>query len=245
MSIYNFTILDESSDLIVVDKPAPLQVYARKPTDPPGLLEGLRELLIYDLANGATLSIINRLDRETSGVVLIAKNHATASRLHKSLQNRRARKTYHAIIHGTADTPDWTCDAPLRRRGEFIEDAEVWVEQAPHPHGKPARTTFRVLQQAGEFSLIEARPETGRTHQIRVHLKETGHPIAGDKLYGIHGRQPYLELTTTGKITTPLPLPRQALHCHRMEIPGIGIWTAPTPPEFLALLEDTPNIPQI
>ena len=112
--VLDFSVVDESADWIVVNKPAPLQIHPSKPDGPPTLWHGLRALLAYDLANGAALSIINRLDRETSGLVLIAKNPATARAINKAMMRREIRKEYAALVTGWPEADQWTTDAPIR-----------------------------------------------------------------------------------------------------------------------------------
>jgi 23S rRNA pseudouridine1911/1915/1917 synthase len=236
-----FSVIDETPDLIVVDKPAPLQVHPKVPGGPPTLLDGLRDLLAFEVANGARLSVINRLDRETSGVVVVAKNPDAARALHHAMANRAVAKQYLALVWGWPAAGEWECQAPLRRRSESVAPgtAPVWVEQCVDPGGAPAHTRFEVLARVERqttnghrFALVRAHPETGRTHQVRVHLAHAGHPVVGDKLYGLPGRQCYLEFVANGWSTTlerSLLLPRQALHCERMEFPGAGSWEAPLP----------------
>ena len=120
----NFSVLDETEDYIVVDKPAPLLVHPSVPGNPPTMLDGLEGLLAFDLANGAALSIINRLDRETSGVVLVAKNRKWASRFAKAMERRQVKKEYLAIVWDWPGEDDFTIDAPIRRKGE--------IEDSPH-----------------------------------------------------------------------------------------------------------------
>ncbi len=240
----DFTVIDESDDLIVVDKPAPLLVHPSVPGNPPTLLDGLQGLLAYEIANGATLSIINRLDRETSGVVLVAKNKATARRLGLAMQRRQVAKEYVALVHGHPPQDRFHVDSPILRAGE-IGESEVWVKQIPHPDGAPSHTGFEVLRRAGPLpgdplgrptSLVRCRPQTGRMHQIRVHLKHAGLPIVGDKIYG-PDEGCYLEFIETGwndRLARVLLLPRQALHCARMAIPGFGEWHAPLPAALAA-----------
>ena len=224
--IPDFRVVAESPDWIVVDKPAPLQVHPAKPDSPPTLLDGLEQLLAYEMANGARLSLINRLDRETSGLVLVAKNRDTARVLGKAMMRRQIAKKYLALVHGWPGPDDFVIDAPLRRRGEFDPGTPVRLMQAVHPQGAPSRTEFRVVRRwrrpgpSGEesVSLIEARPVTGRMHQIRVHLSHAGHPVVGDKLYGPGGAARYLEFIESGwteVLAATLRLPRHALHsCH-------------------------------
>lgn len=250
MSIRNdtaFTLIDEADEYIVIDKPAPLQIHPGAPNGPPTLWHGLRDLLSYEIANGGQVSIINRLDRETSGVVLVAKTRNSARLLGMAMQERRMHKTYTALVHGWPDWQELTLDAPLLRAGE-VRESPIWVKQAVHERGVPCRTHFRIKQKGCygtlRLSLIEAKPETGRMHQIRAHLHHLGFPIVGDKLYGLDERC-YLEFIETGwtpALEEKLILPRQALHSTRLAS-GIEsyppFWEAPLPAAFTALI--TPN----
>lgn len=241
----HFTVLDETPDYIVVDKPAPLKIHPSTPDGVPTLWDGLRDLLAYEIANGGQISIINRLDRETSGVVLAAKNARAARRFGLAMQRRQARKTYLALAHGWPDWRERRLDAPLRRAGE-VEPSEIWVRQTVHPDGAPCLTEFRVLEKRqaafGPVALIEARPLTGRMHQIRVHLAHLGHPVVGDKIYGPDPRA-YLDFIAHGwteDLARRLHSPRHLLHSHRLEIETEDhetalAWTTPPPLEWEAL----------
>jgi 23S rRNA pseudouridine1911/1915/1917 synthase len=223
----DFRTIDETDDYIVVDKPAFLLTHPTKPDQPVTLWKQLRELLAFEIANGGQVSIVNRLDRETSGLVLVAKTSAAARRFGLLMQEQRVHKEYLAIVW---DWPDWETkmvDAPLDRQGKHRQSA-IWLKQTIHPNGAPAVTEFRVerrfekqsvtdhsspgasrlpLPSRGEdngegcapnkFALIRAIPKTGRTHQIRVHLASVGHPIVGDKIYGPDEKL-YLEFIETG-----------------------------------------------
>lgn len=247
MSIRNdtaFTLIDETDAYIVVNKPAPLQIHPGAPHGAPTLWHGLRDLLSYEIANGGQVSIINRLDRETSGVVLVAKTHDAARLFGMAMQERRMQKTYTALVHGWPDWQELTLDAPLLRAGE-VRESPIWVKQTVHERGVPCRTRFRVMQRDSNgtlrLSLIEAQPETGRMHQIRAHLHHLGFPIVGDKLYGLD-EQCYLEFIETGwtpALEARLILPRQALHSTRLACGIEGcppFWEAPLPTAFTALL---------
>jgi 23S rRNA pseudouridine1911/1915/1917 synthase len=235
-----FTVIDESDDYIVVNKPAPLQIHPGDPDGPPTLWHRLCDLLSYEIANGGQVSIINRLDRETSGVVLVAKTQPVARLFGMAMQERRIHKTYTALVHGWPGWKEQTLEAPILRAGE-VQSSDIWVKQIVHDQGVPCRTIFRVLQRfernSQHFALIEAKPETGRMHQIRVHLSHLGLPIVGDKLYGLDDRC-YLEFIETGwtpALEQKLILPRQALHSSRLELNLEGFpsfWEAPMPPEF-------------
>lgn len=237
----DFTILDETDDYIVVDKPAPLQVHPSTPNGTWTMWHGLNELLVYELANGGQISIINRLDRETSGTVLVAKTQPTARRFGIAMQERQIHKTYLAIVHGWPEWSELDCQGPILRKGEVME-SPIWVKQMVHPEGAACQTRFKLLKTvahkvAGKLALVEASPITGRMHQIRVHLAHLGHPILGDKIYGEDGRC-YLDFIETGwtpDLERRLLFSRQALHSHRLEVQeaaGVLAWTAPLPVEM-------------
>jgi 23S rRNA pseudouridine1911/1915/1917 synthase len=239
-----FRVIAESADFIVVDKPAPLQVHPAKPGSPPTLLDGLHALLAFEVVNGARLSIINRLDRETSGVVLIARNPAAARAFGIAMMRRQAAKEYLAITWNWPVEDRFFVDAPMLRQGA-VTDSPVHLKQMIHPHGAPCRTELEVIRRfqkrttAGDrFALVRARPKTGRMHQIRVHLAHTGHPIVGDKLYGPDHRA-YLDFIESGwtpSLEQRLVLPRHALHAERLAIQteafGMLDWSASLPDDL-------------
>ncbi|MBP7951040.1 MAG: RluA family pseudouridine synthase [Verrucomicrobiales bacterium] len=241
----DFTVLDETADYIVVSKPAPLLVHPAKPGNPPTLLDGLEALLAFEMANGARLSIINRLDRETSGLVLVAKNLPTARDFHKAMERRQARKEYLAIVWGWPEEDVFRVEAPLLRRGE-VEPSPVWLMQCVHPDGAPSRTEFvverRLEREGTRFSLIRALPHTGRMHQIRLHLRHAGFGVVGDKLYG-RSEAFYLQHIETGwtpELASALLLPRHALHSCMLELPVEGRmirWESPLAADLQAFLQ--------
>ena len=233
-----FTIIDESEHYLVVNKPAPLLIHPSVPGNPPTLLDGVQDLLAYEMANGAALSIINRLDRETSGLVLVAKNLSTARNFHKAMERRQSRKEYLAIVWGWPEEEYFTIDVPLRRAGE-VRESPIWVYQMVHPGGAASLTECSVVRRfekattnGQKFSLIRAKPHTGRMHQIRVHLHHAGFPVVGDKIYG-PSQQHYLDHIETGwtpELERSLLLPRHALHSASLTIPygeGTLQWEAP------------------
>ena len=257
-----FKIIDETDDYIVVDKPALLLTHPTKPDQRVTLWKQLRELLAFEIANGGQVSIVNRLDRETSGLVLVAKTAVAARRFGLLMQEQRVHKEYLAIVWGWPDWETKTVDAPVDRQGKHRQSA-IWLKQTIHPSGAPAVTEFRVerrfaksttppspvaprlpLPSRGEdkgegcrdkFSLIRAIPKTGRTHQIRVHLASIGHPIVGDKIYG-PDENLYLEFIEAGwtpKLQRELLLPRHALHSATLSIDAEYEWNSPLPPDLL------------
>ncbi len=231
----DFKIVDETDEYLVVDKPPFLLAHPTKPDGTPTLWKELRELLAFEIANGGQISIVNRLDRETSGLVLVAKTAATARKFGLLMQQQRFQKEYLAIVWGWPEWETNLVDAPLDRQGKH-RDSAIWLKQMIHPAGAPAQTEFRVERRFArstmdKFSLIRAIPRTGRTHQIRVHLASIDHPIVGDKIYG-PDEQLYLRFIETGwtpELERQLLLPRHALHATRLAIEGEYEWNSALP----------------
>ncbi len=225
--IVDFKVIDESPDWLVVDKPAPLIVHPANRKPEPTLLGGIEILLSYEMENGACPAIVTRLDRETSGIVLVAKTTAAARELGMVFERREAGKEYLAIVAGWPEQDEWECGAPILRAGE-LGPSDIWVRQIVHEAGKPCATGFRVEKRferaEGRFALVRCFPHTGRMHQIRVHLAHAGHPIVGDKLYNGAG-EGYLEWMRDGwtdALQRRLLLPRHALHAAALEVPWAG-----------------------
>src|SRR3984893_18576643 len=232
-----FTIIDETDDYIVVDKPACLLTHPTKPDRRTTLWKQVRELLAFEIASGGQVSIVNRLDRETSGLVLVAKTSAAARRFGLLMQQQRVKKEYLAIIWGWPEWDRHAVDAPLDRQSKH-QESPIWLKQMIHPSGAPAQTEFYVERRfvrsapsGAKFSLIRAIPRTGRTHQIRVHLSAIGHPIVGDKIYG-PDEQRYLRFIETGwtpDLEQRLLLPRHALPSAKLAIEDEYEWTSALP----------------
>ena len=216
-------ILYEDSELVVPSKPPHM------PTHPSHNHHGdtLANALAFRYqAQGVPFVFrpINRLDRDTSGAVLIARNKFSAGLLSRSMQNGEIQKTYLAVLEGRLDKDTGVIDRPLHRTAESIIVREVCSPDTPD--AEAARTEFRVLARSEECTLVEAKPITGRTHQLRVHFASLGHPICGDTIYGV----------SNGRIS------RQALHAKELVFPHpttgeqISV-SAPTPTDLQKLIE--------
>lgn len=236
-------IIAESDDWIVVDKPPSIEVHPSKPNGRPTLWDGLRGLLAYEVVNGGQVSIINRLDRETSGLTLVAKHRRAARELCLQMEARRVEKEYLALVWGWPAEDAFAIDAPILRRGER-EPSPIFLKRMVHPDGALARTAFRVERRftlattnGDRFAFVRAFPETGRMHQIRVHLAYAGHPVVGDKIYG-PDEGCYLEFIRTGwtpELATRLLHPRHALHSTALRFPDTGLaWNSPLPADLSA-----------
>jgi 23S rRNA pseudouridine1911/1915/1917 synthase len=236
----HFEIVDESDDYVVVNKPPFLLIHPTKPNGAPTLWKQLRELLAFEIASGGQVSIVNRLDRETSGLVLVAKTAAAARDFGLLMQRHSLRTEYLAIVWGWPEWEHNLVDAPLDRQGKH-QDSVIWLKQTIHAAGAPAQTEFfverrfrRSTSSGDRFSVIRAIPRTGRTHQIRVHLASLGHPIVGDKIYG-PDEQLYLRFIETGwthELEQRLLLPRHALHSAKLATEDGREWTSALPPDL-------------
>ena len=218
-------VVHEDAELIVIDKPAGLVVH-------PGAGQPDRTLLNALLAHAPKLAavpragIVHRLDKDTSGLLVVAKTVEAQAELASQLAERTMRRIYLAVVQG--DPPaSGTIDAPLGR------DVRSRVRMAVTHRGKPARTSFRVVERFGEAALLECRLETGRTHQIRVHLQHIRHPLVGDSVYRRGTRR-------------GISFPRQALHATELTLvhPRTGkptTWRSPLPRDMKRLLQDLRN----
>jgi 23S rRNA pseudouridine1911/1915/1917 synthase len=173
-------IVYEDADLLVIDKPAGMTVHPA-PGHPSATLVNAILAHCDDLSGvGGVLrpGIVHRLDRDTSGVILVAKNDAAHNALARQLKARTVEKTYVALVEGTPKPAEGVIDAPIAR------DPRNRQRMAIVEGGREAVTAYRVVERFRGYALVEARPKTGRTHQIRVHLAAIEHPIVGDRVYG-------------------------------------------------------------
>lgn len=216
-------ILYEDDELIIPSKPADM------PTHPSHdhYNDTVANALAYRYAKQNIPFVfrpINRLDRNTSGLLLIAKNKLSAGRLTRSLDEGKIQKRYLAVLDGEMQTAKGVIDACLHRTAKSIIVREVCSPNAPD--ADKARTEYRVLSVANGHTLVEAKPITGRTHQLRVHFASVGHPITGDDLYG----------------TPSVLIARHALHAVQLTFPHPTTQesmevTAPLPEDFARLTE--------
>ncbi|HEY2904092.1 MAG TPA: RluA family pseudouridine synthase [Polyangia bacterium] len=206
-----FGVLFEDEDVLVIDKPAGLPMHTTAKFWKNTLVALLRERYPAE-----KMEIAHRLDRETSGVLLVARHHRAASWLKRAFARRAVAKSYLALVKGQP-ADDGIIDQPIR-----LLDSPTHLMMGAAPDGLPAVTRFRVLQRLPGHALCEAIPETGRQHQIRVHLAGIGHPIVGDKLYGA-GERLFMRACDEGVTPELLEafdgLPRHALHAHRLTFP--------------------------
>jgi len=207
-------IIHEDDELLVINKPAGLVCHPTKGDVYSSLISRVR---LYLGAN-TDIHLINRLDRETSGLVLVAKTGEAARRLRKNWESRAVQKEYLAIAHGHLREAQGIIDAPLGKD----KGSRVAIKDCVREDGASSRTVFFVercfMRAGGSFTLVRVVPHTGRKHQIRIHLAHIGHPIVGDKLYG-GDEDLYLALVEdrlTREQRARLLLPHHALHARSL-----------------------------
>jgi 23S rRNA pseudouridine1911/1915/1917 synthase len=222
-------VVYEDADLLVIDKPAGMVVHPAPGHSGGTLVNALLAhvpQLELDMGDEARPGIVHRLDKDTSGLIVVAKNRAAHEALSRQMSARTMLKEYLALVLGKPRHPSGVIDAPIAR------DLRDRQRMAVVAGGREARTRYTVEREYGRYTLLRARLETGRTHQIRVHMASIGHPLLGDPVYG----------KSTLKDAAALGLHRQFLHACKLgfKLPSNGEWrefeSAP-PGELRAVLE--------
>lgn len=220
-------VAHEDADVVVINKPRGLVVHPAaghwRGTLVNALLDHLDDEGFAGVGGELRPGIVHRLDKDTTGLLVVAKNDAAHQDLAAQIAARTARREYLALVHGEPEVDHGRIEAPIGRHPRDRKRMAVNLK-----HGREATTHFQVLERLPGFSLLRCRLETGRTHQVRVHLAYIGHPVAGDPVYG--PRKPALGLTA------------QALHAAFLAFrhPGTGEWlefTAPLPGDFATVLD--------
>ena len=212
----DLTILYEDDDCIVLNKPVGVLTHSKGAFNPEATVATFLQSHVKDL-QGERAGIVHRLDRATSGVIIGAKTAEALAWLQKQFSQRRVKKTYIAIVEGQLAEKSAIIDMPIGRNPKKPQTFRV------DANGKNAITEYNVLESNDKYSLVELTPQTGRTHQLRVHLNHLGHPIVGDDFYG-------------GK-----PSNRLFLHALQLEITVPSherkVFTTTLPPEFKELMD--------
>jgi 23S rRNA pseudouridine1911/1915/1917 synthase len=239
----NFAVVYEDERIIGVNKAPGLAVGADRRDESAERLDAL----LNSLYNSPVLTV-HRLDRDTSGIIVFARDAESHRLLSRAFESRRAEKIYHAVIHGR---PGWTetdCDLSLVPDGD--RQHRTIIDKR---HGKRSLTRFRLLLSAGSFAVVEARPFTGRTHQIRVHLASLGHPVVCDPLYGARNSPKPVRLSAFKKGWRGDPLEekpllsRLGLHALRLTLPYPDAENrltleAPLPRDMAALIKQLEKV---
>ncbi|MCX6787311.1 MAG: RluA family pseudouridine synthase [Candidatus Kaiserbacteria bacterium] len=216
----NLPILYEDADIVAVNKPAGLVTHSDGRTKEESTEDWFKEKYLADTDEGSAgkIGYVHRLDRDTSGVLVFAKNEKAYNFLRKAFSNREVRKTYLAFVYGVPKEKKGVIDFGI---GRSRKDFRLHSAQ-PKAKGRlrESLTRYEVIGEYGDCALLKVQPETGRTHQIRVHLKAIHHPIVGDKLYapnhplalginrlGLHAYEINLPLPSGSHTTIIAPLP--------------------------------------
>jgi len=225
-------ILYEDDDLLVLNKPVGLVVHPGAGNPSGTLVNGLLHHRA-ELTRLPRAGVVHRLDKDTSGVMVVAASELAQVRLTRMIQNRKVHRQYVCVCEGRM-VAGRDVDLPIGR------DPHMRTRQAVSEDGKAAFTEFRVRERFRAHTLVDARLHTGRTHQIRVHSQSIGYPLVGDRRYGARGRLP--QGASTELIALVHGFPRQALHAHELafEHPVSGAemqFSAPWPEDFCGLVE--------
>ena len=230
-------VLHADADVVVVDKPAGLVV--QHASSWPGRTFLARLATRFPpVADAERLEPVHRLDRSTSGVLLLARHAAATTRWSQAFAASAVEKCYLALVQGVPTADAWHIDAAIGPAIGATARARRATYPAGTPGAQPASTWVEVVERLPAHALVRLRPRTGRTHQLRVHLAAAGHPIVGDPLYGATDAA-FLAWVAARRAEEPLPAgspPRTLLHAESLA--GLGWrWSAPPPPDFVAALD--------
>ena len=223
-------VIFEDEDVLVVDKPGWMVCHSAQRAEYVSLAEWLLEHGV------STPRMINRLDRETSGLVVVAKNERAAKTLGKAVLRREIEKQYVAICWGEIEQQRGVVDQPIGVSRTSVVYTKRVVDRAA---GKPSMTEFAVEERLRGFTVVRLTPRTGRAHQLRVHMAWLGHPIVGDKVYGPDERLylEFIEKGVTGEMLGKLLMSRHALHAGKVVVRGRQ-FEAPLPEDMRAFIEE-------
>ncbi len=189
-------VIYEDNNCVVIDKPLGVLSHSKGAFNPEATVATWLESRVKNLS-GERAGIVHRLDRATSGVMICAKTPEALSWLQKQFSERKVKKTYTAVVEGMPSRETAVIDMPIERNPKKPQTFRVGA------NGKPAVTAYKVLQSGNRYSLLELKPTTGRTHQLRVHLNQIGHPIVGDTLYDGSAADRLFLHATSLEITLP------------------------------------------
>lgn len=207
-------VLYEDDNVVVINKPIGVLAHSKGTFNKEGTVATWlrhRYGVTGSFWESNRAGIVHRLDRGTSGVMICAKNEVALSHLGKQFSERNVKKTYYAVITGELSTPEGNIDIPIERNPKKPATFRAGV------NGKSAQTAFKTLQTNEKYSLVELRPKTGRTHQLRVHLNYLKHPIVGDEFYGgeqadrlmLHAAKLEITLPNSKRETFEAPIPKE------------------------------------
>lgn len=206
----NLPVIYEDKDCVVINKPGGVLSHSKGAFNPEATVATWLEGRVKNMS-GERAGIVHRLDRATSGVMICAKTPEAQKWLQKQFSDRKVKKTYLAIVKGAPNKAEAIIDMPIQRNPRKPQTFRVGT------NGKPAVTAYKVLKSGNDHSLLELRPTTGRTHQLRVHLDKLGHPIVGDTLYGgpssdrlfLHASSLEITLPSKSRKTFEVAMPRE------------------------------------
>ena len=213
-------IIYQDENIIVIDKPPGLLVHSKgAELEEETLADFVKKDIYFDKPTNRS-GIVHRLDRATSGVIVVARNNKSLKHLQKQFQKRTVKKKYLAVVEGKLDQKSANIDMPIQRNPRKPQTFRV------NNNGKPSQTYYKVLKESPKHSLLELQPRTGRTHQLRVHLNAIGHPIVGDYLYNNNSSKD-----------------RMMLHAHAIEIylpeeDNTRVFKSKIPSEFNKLMKN-------